>query len=417
MKPGLRAFSTGGWYKDAGRGSQKPENKRLMPLVSVSIRLFSAKQLARDSEEVAETQAGVAFWRELSYLPQKQIIMRAMILSRLTNILENPEPLEIADLPIPRPGRGEVLARVRVCGVCHTELDEIEGRTPPQHLPIVPGHQAIGIVEELGKGCHLLQVGARVGVAWIFSACGECEYCLSGRENLCASFRATGRDANGGYAEYMAVPEAFAHPIPSVLGSAEAAPLLCAGAIGYRSVRLANLKNGQSLGLTGFGGSGHLVLKMVRHKYPDSRVYVFARSPDERSFAMSLGATWVGDTAENPPEKLDAIIDTTPVWKPVVEALKALKAGGRLVINAIRKEDTDKGLLQGLDYPEQLWLEKEVKSVANVTRQDVREFLQLAAEASIRPEYQEYRLEEANQALYGLKTQKIRGAKVLRIEE
>lgn len=341
--------------------------------------------------------------------------MKAMILSRLASLRENPEPLEPAELPVPTPGPGEVLVKVRVCGVCHTELDEIEGRTPPPKLPVVPGHQAVGEVVELGGGCSRLKTGDRVGVAWIYAACGRCEYCCSGQENLCAQFRATGRDANGGYAEYMVAPEAFAHPIPAVFKDAEAAPLLCAGAIGYRSLRLADMRDGHSLGLTGFGGSGHLVLKMARFQYPASKVFVFARSPAERAFALELGAAWAGDTADSPPEKLDAIIDTTPAWKPVVEALKALKPGGRLVINAIRKEDVDKEYLLRLDYPECLWMEKEVKSVANVTRQDVREFLELAAKIPIKPEYREYPLEAANVALYELKAQHVRGAKVLRM--
>ncbi|MCB0553619.1 MAG: zinc-dependent alcohol dehydrogenase family protein [Phaeodactylibacter sp.] len=341
--------------------------------------------------------------------------MKALILTKLTNIHENPEPLKLAELPIPEPGAGQIQLKVHVCGVCHTELDEIEGRTPPPELPVVLGHQAVGEVVKLGEGCRQLNLGERVGVAWIYSACGVCEYCRSGQENLCEQFRATGRDANGGYAEYMVVPEAFAHPIPAVFKDAEAAPLLCAGAIGYRSVRLANMQDGHSLGLAGFGGSGHLVLKMVRYQFPNTKVFVFARSSEERAFALELGAAWAGDTADSPPEKLDAIIDTTPVWKPVVEGLRALKPGGRLVVNAIRKEDVDKGYLLQLDYPEHLWLEKEVKSVANVTRQDVREFLELAAKIPIRPEYQEYPLEAANEALYELKTQRIRGAKVLRV--
>jgi propanol-preferring alcohol dehydrogenase len=254
-------------------------------------------------------------------------------------------------------------------------------------------------------------------VAWIYSTCGDCEFCRSGQENLCPEYRATGRDADGGYAEQMKVPESSAFPLPPVFTAAEAAPLLCAGAIGYRSLRLTGLQNGQRLGLTGFGASGHLVLMMVRHRYPDTPVYVFARSPNERAFARESGAVWAGDTGERSPEKLQAIIDTTPVWKPIVEALANLTPAGRLVINAIRKESVDQEELLRLDYPEHLWLEKEVKSVANVARRDVSEFLALAAEAGIKPEVQQYSLEQANQALYELKTQKIRGAKVLAIGE
>jgi propanol-preferring alcohol dehydrogenase len=211
------------------------------------------------------------------------------------------------------------------------------------------------------------------------------------------------------------VTEDFCYPIPPVFSDTEAAPLLCAGAIGYRSLKLTGLKNGQRLGLTGFGASAHLVLIMVKFRFPDSRVYVFSRSEGERTFARDLGAVWAGDTEEESPKKLSSIIDTTPVWKPVVEALKNLEPGGRLVVNAIRKEDVDKDYLLHLDYPIHLWMEKEIKSVANVTRSDVREFLELAAEIPIRPEVQEFALTEANQALVELKTRKIRGAKVLRV--
>ncbi len=341
--------------------------------------------------------------------------MKAMVLNNLCDVRENRHPLELVDIPIPVPGEDEVLLKVLTCGVCHTELDEIEGRTPPPAPPVVLGHQVVGRVEQVGKSVRNLAVGDRVGVAWIFSACGRCKHCMSGNENLCPDFKATGRDVNGGYAEYMTVLADFAHPIPDQFSDTEAAPLLCAGAIGYRSLRLTNLRDGQNLGLTGFGASAHLVLKMVKHKYPNTKVFVFARSAEERKFALELGAVWAGDTTEQSPEKLDSIIDTTPVWKPVVEAMRNLEPGGRLVINAIRKEEIDKDYLLKLDYPTHLWEEKEIKSVANVARQDVREFLQLAAEIGIKPETQEYALDDANQALYELKTSKIRGAKVLRI--
>jgi propanol-preferring alcohol dehydrogenase len=285
----------------------------------------------------------------------------------------------------------------------------------------VLGHQAVGIVESVSlvaetqeqvSGIH---IGQRVGVAWIASACGHCQHCLAGNENLCSEFKATGRDVDGGYAEYMKVRAEFVHPIPDPLSDSEAAPLLCAGAIGYRSLRLSNIQDGQNLGLTGFGGSNHLVLKIVKHKYPKAKIFVFSRNPEEREFALSLGADWAGGIEQNPLEGLDAVIDTTPVWGPVSEALKVLSPGGRLVINAIRKEESDKEVLSKLDYPSQLWMEKEIKSVANVTRADVREFLQLAAEADIKPEYQEYELKDANHALLEMKQGKIRGAKVLRI--
>jgi propanol-preferring alcohol dehydrogenase len=341
--------------------------------------------------------------------------MKAMILKALCRLDDNERPLELADIPDPVPGDGELLIKVTACGVCHTELDEIEGRTPPPRLPVVPGHQVVGRVADAGKDVDTFRTGDRVGVPWIYSACGRCKHCRNGNENLCADFRATGRDADGGYAEYMTVPAAFAHSIPDAFTDLEAAPLLCAGAIGYRSLKLSALEDGQTLGLTGFGASGHLVLKMVQHRYPGTRVFVFARDESEREFAKELGAVWAGDTAERAPEALSAVIDTTPAWKPVVEALANLEPGGRLVVNAIRKEEADKDELTRLDYPEHLWMEKEIKSVANVARSDVAEFLELAAEIPVKPEIQEYDLEDANQALVELKKSKIRGAKVLRV--
>jgi len=309
-----------------------------------------------------------------------------------------------------------VLIRVAACGVCHTELDEIEGRAPPPRLPVVPGHQVVGRVESLGPGASRLRAGQRVGVGWLFSTCGACDFCRSGRENLCASFRATGRDADGGYAELITAPESSVFPLPDLFSDVEAAPLLCAGAVGYRALRLAAPGAGGCLGLTGFGASGHLVLKMAGHRHPRLRICVFARSPGEREFALELGAAWAGDTGDRPPWKCDAIIDTTPVWRPAVEALRNLAPGGRLVINAIRKEDTDKERLLGIDYRTHLWMEKEIKSVANVTRRDSVEFIRLAGEMRLRPETQTYALGEANRALGDLKHGRIRGAKVLVIE-
>ena len=342
-------------------------------------------------------------------------MMKAMALKEITNLAHNRSPLALVDLPVPVPKELEILVKVSVCGVCHTELDEIEGRTMPSRFPIIPGHQIVGRVEESGNKADRFKKGERVGIAWIHSACGTCRFCRTGAENLCDGFRSTGRDADGGYAEYTVVHEAFAFSIPEAFTDAEAAPLLCAGAIGYRSLRLANLQDGDSLGLTGFGASAHLVLKMARQLYPASRIYVFSRTGSEQAFARELGAVWAGDAAETAPERLQAIIDTTPAWKPVADALKNLGKGGRLVINAIRKEEQDKDALLGLDYARDLWMEKEIKSVANVTRRDVEEFLALAAKLRIRPEVREYPLEEANTALLELKERKIRGAKVLRI--
>ncbi len=342
--------------------------------------------------------------------------MNAYVIQGITDLSENSEPLRMLEMPVPEPAAGEVLLKVRTCGVCHTELDEIEGRTPPAFFPVVPGHQVVGEVVAHGDGVSGLEIGSRVGVAWIFSACGKCELCLDGKENLCSEFRATGRDAHGGYAEYMVVPAAYTYPIPDNFSDAEAAPLLCAGAVGYRSLTLLHLQNGQPAGLTGFGASAHLVLKMMNYLYPDSPVHVFARNPEEREFAFSLGAVWAGDTTDSAPEPLAGIIDTTPVWLPVLSALENLRPSGRLVINAIRKESIDTKVLSGLDYATHLWMEKEIKSVANVTSADVREFLNISGEMDLKPDVQLYPFEEANAAIMDIKQRRIRGAKVLSIE-
>ena len=335
--------------------------------------------------------------------------MRAMVLPAITDLERNPEPLELVTLPDPEPGTGEVLVRVSVCGVCHTELDEIEGRAPPPKLPVVPGHEIVGRVAALGAGCERLSPGQRVGVGWIYSSSGAID------ENLSPDFRATGRDANGGYAELVTVPERYAYPIPDVFTDAEAAPLLCAGGVGYRSLMLARLVDGEALGLTGFGGSGHLVLQLAKHLYPASPVFVFARSEQERAFALELGADWAGDTGAAPPMPPQAVIDTTPAWKPVLAALEALRPGGRLVINAIRKEARDRDLLADICYEDHLWMEKEIKSVANVTHRDIEAFLPIAARIPLRVAVEEFALEDANKALLALRRGHVRGAKILRI--
>ena len=211
--------------------------------------------------------------------------MKAMVLNEPCNLKENQTPLKLNEIPIPVPTANEILIKVSVCGVCHTELDEIEGRTLPSSFPVVLGHQVVGSVEATGNKAKTLRIGTRVGIGWIYSTCGTCKFCMSGNENLCRNFKATGRDANGGYAQYMTVPEAFAYNIPHAFSDAEAAPLLCAGAVGYRSLRLTGLKDGQNIGLIGFGASGHLVLKMVKHRYPTAKVFVFARSVHEQDFS------------------------------------------------------------------------------------------------------------------------------------
>lgn len=337
--------------------------------------------------------------------------MRAMVVTEIGGFDEQSEPLQLQEMARPEPGEYEILVKVSVCGVCHTELDEIEGRTPPANLPVVPGHEIVGRIVAMGSGCERYKIGHRVGIGWIHSSSGEDD------ENVSDAFTATGRDVNGGYAEFAVVSENYAYAIPDVFMDAEAAPLLCAGAVGFRSLRLANIRDGQVLGLTGFGGSGHLVLQLAKHLYPNGKVFVFARSESERVFALDLGADWSGDTCDSPPERPHAIIDTTPAWRPVLAALERLRPGGRLVINAIRKEDADRHLMAEIRYEDHLWLEKEIKSVANVTRKDIEEFLPIAAEIPLHVETQAYPLEKANQALRELRMGHIRGAKVLTISE
>ncbi len=340
--------------------------------------------------------------------------MKAMVLAR-TGPIET-TPLELREVPVPQPHRGEVRIKITACGVCHTELDEIEGRLEAKR-PIIPGHQVVGRVDALGPDTTRFKPGDRVGVAWIYSACGDCPFCRAGNENLCPQFRGTGCDADGGYAEYMVVPEPSAYPIPEVFTDVQAAPLLCAGVVGYRALRLTNLQDAQVLGFFGFGASAHILVQVARHKFPNSKLFVFTRpgQREHQELALRLGADWAGATGDEPPARLHAAIDTTPAWTPIVAAMRALAPGGRLVINAIRKEDRDKDALLRLDYPRDLWLEKELKTVANVTRRDAREFLPLAAEVPIRPQVQEFALEQANDALRLVKQGKTQGAAVLRI--
>jgi propanol-preferring alcohol dehydrogenase len=316
------------------------------------------------------------------------------------------EPLEMMDLPEPAPGPKEILVKVSVCGICHTELDEIEGRLPPK-LPVIPGHEIVGRVEGLGSGVAKFAQGDRVGIAWIHSACGKCSFCLEGNENLCLGYKGTGCHANGGYAQYTVVSEDFAYPIPNRFSDSEAAPLLCAGAIGYRDLRLSGIRKGETLGLFGFGASAHIVIQVA--KYWGCKVFVFTRSEEHRVLAKKLGAAWAAGPDEVPPQKVNCAIDFTPVGETVLNALRALEKGGRLVIAVIRKRNA----IPPIDYAQLLWDEKEIKSVANITRKDAQEFLRLAAEIPIVPEVQEFRLGEANQALILLKQGKIQGAGVL----
>ncbi len=339
--------------------------------------------------------------------------MKAMVLENISAV--EGRPLKLVDLPRPVPERDQILVKVSACGVCRTELDEIEGRLPPSEFPMVLGHEIVGRVEDLGSGAKKFRIGDRVGIAWINCACGTCAFCLKGEENLCETARWTGKDTPGGYAEYTVVHEDFAYPIPEKFTDVKAAPLLCAGVIGYRALRLSGMADGKVLGLYGFGASAHIVIQVVRHNYPNGRVFVFTRphQKEHQDLARKLGADWIGATGDASPEKLDCAIDFTPVGEPVREALRNLQRGGRVVINAIRKVTP----IPELDYAEHLWDEKEVKSVANVTRRDAQEFLPLAAEIPIVPETREFKLEEANEALVLLKEGRIRGAGVLKMAE
>ena len=336
--------------------------------------------------------------------------MRAMRITREVDLTREREPLDKVDLPLPEPAEEQVRIKVSACGVCHTELDEIEGRTKPPSLPVIPGHEVVGFVDKLGVGIDRLQLGDRVGVGWIHISAG-------GRsENVSKHFVATGRDVDGGYAEYMLAHQDYVFSIPEVFSDTEAAPLLCAGGVGYRALKLTGIQDGQRLGFTGFGGSAHIVLQLAQFLYPKLETYVFARDEGQQKHARELGATWAGPTESKPEIPLDAIIDTTPAWKPVLHALENLRPGGRLVINAIRKENTDIDVMMDLDYGRHLWLEKEIKTVANVTAEDIRQCLEIAANALLKPTIQTYPFEEANRALRDLKEGQVKGAKVLIID-
>lgn len=335
--------------------------------------------------------------------------MRAMILEGQSPI--EAKPLRLADLPIPAPDDNQILVKVSVCGACHTDLDEVEGRLKPTKSPIVPGHQVIGKVMDKGKAVTKFNIGDRVGITWLFSSCSECEFCRAGSENLCGQAKWTGKDADGGYAEFTVIGEDFAYPIPERFSDSQAAPLLCAGVIGYRTLRLADITDGQKIGLFGFGASAHIVIQIIKHKFPNSRVFVFTKTTQHAELAKTLGAVWTGFSGDQPPEKLNKIMDFTPVGECIRDALGILERGGRLIINAIRKETP----VPPLDYAKYLWLEKEVKSVANVTRQDAEEFLPLAARIPVIPTIEEFPLEQANEVLFSIKHSKLRAAAVLRV--
>jgi propanol-preferring alcohol dehydrogenase len=316
-------------------------------------------------------------------------------------------PLRAAELPTPDPGPGEVRVHVRCCAVCHTDLHIVEGDLPLPKLPIVPGHQIVGVIDALGSGVHTLKAGDRVGIPWLYSTDGTCPYCRRHTENLCEQARFTGYHVHGGYAEYCVVRADFAHPLPAAFSDEHAAPLLCAGVIGYRAYRLSGAQNGQRLGLYGFGASAHLVLQLARHQ--GCEVYVFTRSPAHRALAEQLGARWTGSAEQTPPHLLDAAIIFAPAGALVPQALRVLRKAGTLALAGITMTQ-----VPPLDY-NLLYHERVVRSVANSTRDDCRDFLRTAAEIPIEPRIQLYPLAEANRALQDLKHSRLEAAAVLQI--
>jgi len=331
-----------------------------------------------------------------------------MILKRFAPIDQN--PLELVDLPIPEPDPEDILLRVKVCGVCHTDLHTIEGELPEVKLPIIPGHQVVGVVEKLGKNTSRFKEGERLGVAWLYSACGECAFCQRENENLCEIARFTGYHVNGGYAEYIVIPEKFAYPVPEIFSGGEAAPLLCAGIIGYRALRLSETKPGQRLGLYGFGASAHVAIQVAVHW--GCEVYVFTRSEEHRNLASKLGAVWTGKSKDEPPTKMDSSIIFAPAGELVLDALRVLDKGGTLALAGIYMTP-----IPEMDYVKYLYHERTLRSVANATRQDGEELLRIAAEIPIRTTTQVFPLEEANKTLQLLKKGKISGAAILKISD
>lgn len=318
------------------------------------------------------------------------------------------EPLELVDISTPDPEKGEILILVNICGVCHTDLHTVEGELPEVKLPVIPGHQIVGTVEKLGEGAARFTNGDRVGVAWLYSTCGKCRYCRNDRENLCENARFTGYSADGGYAEYMVIPEKFAYRIPEIFSDEEASPLLCAGIIGYRALRLSQIKPGQRLGLYGFGASAHVAIQVAVHW--GCEVYVFSRSKDHRAHAEKLGAVWTGTSKEKPPEKLDSSINFTPAGDTVLDGLRHLDKGGIHTLAGIYMSPVPE-----MDYTEYLYHERTLRSVANATRRDGEELLKIAGEIPIRTTTQAFPLEDANKVLKLVKNSKIDGAAILKL--
>jgi propanol-preferring alcohol dehydrogenase len=331
--------------------------------------------------------------------------MRAMVLDKPRPAEEN--PLELRDVPVPDPKRSEIRVRVSACGVCHTDLHTVEGELELPRLPVIPGHQIVGVVEARGEAAKAFREGDRVGIPWLHWTCGECAFCRKDLENLCERAQFTGLDADGGYAEAVTVHESFAYEIPKPFSDLAAAPLLCAGIIGYRSLRLSEAKSGERLGLYGFGASAHIVIQLARHL--GIEVYVFTRAESHRELARRLGAAWVGGAEETPPDWLDAAIIFAPAGALVLDALRVLRKGGTAALAGITMS-----AIPEMDYA-LLYHERTIRSVANSTRRDAREFLEVAAQIPVRTEVETFALEEANRALAALKHSRIRGAGVLKI--
>ena len=333
--------------------------------------------------------------------------MKAIVLESPSRIEES--PLKLADIPIPDPEPVRVLVKVSACGICHTDLHQVEGELPMQRAPVVPGHQIVGTVTHLGNGVTRLKKGDRIGMAWLHDTCGKCPHCMEGRENLCSKARFTGYDVNGGYAEYTTVHEDFAYPIPEGFPDLSAAPLLCAGIIGYRALRLCAIKKGGILGLYGFGASAHVAIQVA--KYWGCRIFVFSRGEGHRELGLKLGAEWAGTIDQDPPAKIQSSIIFAPAGPIVPRALEHLDKGGTLATAGIYMTP-----IPEIDYDTHLYHEKTLRSVANSTRRDGVELLKLAAEIPIETTVATYILEKAQQALLDLKQGKINGAAVLKVE-
>ncbi len=333
--------------------------------------------------------------------------MKAMVLYDQAPV--ETHPLRLEEIPKPTPGAGQVLIRIRTCGVCHTDLHIVEGDLPLHKRPVVVGHQVVGIVEAIGESVSQFQVGDRVGVPWVYKMCGECTFCRRGQENLCLNPLFTGWDVDGGFAEYMVSAADFTFHIPENVDDTHAAPLLCAGIVGYRTLKLSELKPGQRLGIYGFGASAHIVIQIAR--YWGAEVYVFTRSEEHKRHAWELGATWVGEAQDTPPHKIDSAVIYAPAGWIVKEALRVLERGGTISIGGIYMTP-----IPELPYDLLYW-EHTVRSTANATREDARELLQLAGEIPIHTDVEVFPLEKANEALRRLKHSQLKGSAVLRIWE